>query len=97
LNLGGSFNHPVACGGVAVNPGDAVLADDCGIVVMAPDVVPGVVRVALAEQEDEVNWVKRVSAGRKAAKHGRRRGDDRRTPARGWGMLALPRYHSPNV
>lgn len=32
--MGGEFNVPVSCGGVAVNPGDAILADDNGIVVI---------------------------------------------------------------
>lgn len=63
LNLGGGFNIPVACGGVAVNPGDAVLADDCGIVVLPPDQVAGITAVALADQEDEGGWLRRVAAG----------------------------------
>ncbi len=32
--MGGEFNVPVSCGGVAVNPGDAILGDDNGIVVI---------------------------------------------------------------
>ena len=32
--LGGEMNIAVSCGGVAVNPGDAILADDNGIVVI---------------------------------------------------------------
>jgi 4-hydroxy-4-methyl-2-oxoglutarate aldolase len=32
--LGGEMNVPVSCGGVAVNPGDAILADENGIVVI---------------------------------------------------------------
>lgn len=65
LNLGGSFNHPISCGGVPVRPGDAVLADDCGILVLAPDEVAGLTKLALFDQEDEVNWLKRVEAGEK--------------------------------
>ena len=34
LGLGGEFCVPVSCGGVAVNPGDAVLADENGLLVM---------------------------------------------------------------
>ena len=33
---GGAINEPVECGGVLVCPGDLVLADDNGIVVMSP-------------------------------------------------------------
>lgn len=65
LNLGGSFNHPISCGGVAVRPGDAVLADDCGILVLAPEEVEGLTKMALFDQEDEINWLKRVEAGEK--------------------------------
>lgn len=32
--LGGEMNVPVSCGGVAVSPGDAVLADDNGVVII---------------------------------------------------------------
>jgi regulator of RNase E activity RraA len=35
---GGSINEPVECGGVVVRPGDLVVADDNGIVVMPPQV-----------------------------------------------------------
>lgn len=35
--MGGEMNIPVSCGGVAVNPGDAILADDNGIVVIPRD------------------------------------------------------------
>ncbi len=65
LNLGGSFNHPISCGGVAVRAGDAILADDCGVLVLAPDEVAGITKLALFDQEDEGTWVKRVLAGEK--------------------------------
>ncbi len=32
--MGGEMNVPVSCGGVAVSPGDAILADDNGVVVI---------------------------------------------------------------
>lgn len=63
LNLGGGFNIPVSCGGIVVNPGDAVLADDCGILVLPPDQVEGVTSVALFDQEDEGSWVRKIEAG----------------------------------
>jgi 4-hydroxy-4-methyl-2-oxoglutarate aldolase len=65
LNLGGAFNLPISCGGVAVNPGDAVLADDCGIVVLPPAEVAGATTVALADQADEGEWLTKLKAGKK--------------------------------
>ena len=65
LNLGGGFNIPVSCGGVTVNPGDAVLADDCGILVLPPDEVAGITEVALLDQEDEGSWVAHIRNGGK--------------------------------
>lgn len=64
LNLGGAFNLPISCGGVAVNPGDAVLADDCGIVVLPPAEVAGATKVALADQADEGQWLEKLQAGK---------------------------------
>ncbi len=65
LDLGGSFNVPVSVGGVAVTPGDAVLADDCGIVVVPGQRLEALMDTALAEQAEEDDWVKRVEAGAK--------------------------------
>lgn len=36
-NTGGGFNVPVCVGGAAVMPGYAVLADDCGVLFIAPE------------------------------------------------------------
>jgi len=38
----GEVNVPIACGGVVVNPGDIVLADEDGIVVVPPEVIADV-------------------------------------------------------
>ena len=36
-NTGGGFNIPVSVGGAAILPGYAVLADDCGVLFIAPE------------------------------------------------------------
>ncbi len=65
LGLGGAMNLPVACGGAMVNPGDAILADECGILVLAPGEVDGVIEEALARQAREPETLRRIEAGEK--------------------------------
>lgn len=65
MNLGGAFNLPVSVGGIAVNPGDVILADDCGIVVLPPDEVNNMMAIALKDQAEESNWLERLSKGEK--------------------------------
>ena len=65
LNLGGGFNVPVSIGGVAVTPGDAVLADDCGVVVVPPSRLDRLIEVALADQAEEGGWIAQLEKGAK--------------------------------
>ena len=44
-NIGGSFNIPVSIGGSVVNPGDVIIADFSGVLVMP-----------LKEAEDDLDW-----------------------------------------
>jgi regulator of RNase E activity RraA len=48
--LSGELNVPVRCGGVIVNPGDIILADDDGIVVLPPARVAEIVAVCLPRE-----------------------------------------------
>lgn len=45
------LNHPIRCGGVVVHPGDMVVADDEGIVVVPLARAPEVLRKAQAKAE----------------------------------------------
>ena len=65
LNLGGGFNVPVSIGGVAVNSGDVILADDCGVVVIDPRRLRRLIDVALADQAEEGDWIARLQKGEK--------------------------------
>ena len=47
----GEINHPIRCGGVVVHPGDIVVADDEGIVVVPLARAPEVLKKAKAKAE----------------------------------------------
>jgi len=64
-NLAGTLNHIVACGGVAVRPGDFVLADESGVIVLPHEDAEAVADQALAMQERGRKNEGRVSAGEK--------------------------------
>ena len=65
LGLGGEFCVPVTCGGVAVQPGDAILADENGILVLpAADIEASATR-ALQMMRDEKKTLARIDAGEK--------------------------------
>jgi 4-hydroxy-4-methyl-2-oxoglutarate aldolase len=49
--LTGELNVPVRCGGVIVNPGDIILADDDGIVVLPPGRIAEIVKLCLPREE----------------------------------------------
>ena len=49
--LTGEVNVPVRCGGLIVNPGDIVLADEDGVVVLPPARVAEIVAVCLPREE----------------------------------------------
>jgi 4-hydroxy-4-methyl-2-oxoglutarate aldolase len=65
LGLGGGFCVPIACGGVAVNPGDAIVADECGVLVLKPADIESAANRAIAMQEEEKTTLKRLDAGEK--------------------------------
>lgn len=60
---GGAVNIPISCGGVTVRPGDAVLADDSGVLVLPPEEIQAVVREGLERQSREVQVLARMAAG----------------------------------
>jgi regulator of RNase E activity RraA len=65
LALGGEFCVPVTCGSVAVNSGDAVLADENGILVLPAADIEAMARRALKMMSDEKLTLKRLDAGEK--------------------------------
>ncbi|MFG1206246.1 RraA family protein [Xanthobacter flavus] len=65
LGLEGALNVPVNVGGQTVSPGDAVLCDESGVVVLKPADAPAVAARAIAMQEAEVVLLSRLAAGEK--------------------------------
>ncbi len=56
---------PISCGGVAVRPGDVIIADECGVVVMDPADAEAAADRAIAMQEAEAKTRARLDAGEK--------------------------------
>ena len=65
LAMDGAINVPVACGGVAVMPGDAVLADTGGVYVVTAAEIEEIVAIGLPMQQREPGRLEELRAGKK--------------------------------
>jgi len=65
IGLAGEFCVPIVCGGVNVNPGDVIIADECGVVVLDRADAEAVAERAIAMQDAEVASRARLDAGEK--------------------------------
>ena len=61
----GEFCTPISCGGVAVEPGDAILADENGVLVLKPHEIAEAARIAVGMQRAEKLMLARVAKGEK--------------------------------
>lgn len=62
-NLGGGMNIPVACGGVPVIPGDVVLADSSGVLILSRDEAVAIAHKALAIQARSASRESEIKVG----------------------------------
>ncbi len=63
LFLHGEFGTPVSCGGVAVTPGDAILADENGVLVMPQVDIKAAAERAIGMQQAEKVSLARIAEG----------------------------------
>ncbi|WP_229758344.1 RraA family protein [Paraburkholderia caffeinilytica] len=63
LGLEGAFNVPISVGGQSVNPGDAILADESGVVVLEAGRAAQIGRMALDMQQAELLLLERLAKG----------------------------------
>lgn len=59
----GEFCVPVSCGGVTVAPGDAILADENGVLVLPPADILAAAQGAITRQEGEATTLARLAKG----------------------------------
>ncbi len=65
LGVEGQLNVPISVGGQTVNPGDAVLCDESGVIVLDPQRARAVAQTAIEMQERELVLLERLRKGEK--------------------------------
>lgn len=63
MGLDGAVNVPVTVGGQVIHPGDAILADESGVIVLDPQEAEAIAREAIADQEGEQLLLERLRKG----------------------------------
>ena len=64
----GRINHPISCGGTVVNPGDLVVGDADGVVVIERAKAPAMLALAVKKVADEAARIEAIARGETASK-----------------------------
>lgn len=64
----GRINHPVSAGGVSIRPGDLVVGDADGVVVVEREKAPGILALAETKVADEAARMQAIARGDTASK-----------------------------
>jgi regulator of RNase E activity RraA len=67
LGMEGALNVPVSVGGQTIEPGDAILCDESGVLVVKPEVARAVAERAIGMQEAELLMIERLRKGERIA------------------------------
>lgn len=59
----GQINLPISCGGVIVNPGDIVVGDEDGVVIVRKEEAASVLERTHARMEQERSWFEQIARG----------------------------------
>ena len=62
-NWGGNINVPIQCGGAPVNPGDIIVGDDDGVVVVPRNVAKEVLQKVKERVRMEEKWINEIQKG----------------------------------
>jgi regulator of RNase E activity RraA len=67
-SLTGAVNRPISCGGVVVRPGDLIVGDEDGLIVIAPEQIEGLLERCQARMAFEAEVLAGVGRGESARK-----------------------------
>ena len=59
----GEINYPICCGGIVVNPGDLIVADDAGVIVVPREIAPELLQRLKQHQEANRTYFEAVGRG----------------------------------
>ena len=61
---GGFVNYPISCGGVPVLPGDVIVGDDDGVVVIPQEFLPEIIPFCQMRISREKKWFEDIKNGK---------------------------------